>query len=220
MFRRLVVGMALAALAAGPAAAQNFEIGPRLGYVKWKGETGLENSGMLGVDANYMITPLFGVGVRFDLSKPGTSPDYFAAEMSFGDTTLVFSVQQPVTVLNYGVHGLFRIGGTVGFFAKGGAGARTITLDPQAARGRVSVTDWAFNVGAGVRINSGGGTAVQLEVQDLIFPNFARNDLNPVEGRFRPIRFPDVVPYQPDYDGTAHNIYAALSFIFTPGGGQ
>jgi hypothetical protein len=140
--------------------------------------------------------------------------------MSFGDTTLIFAVQQPVTVLQYGVQGVFRIGGNIGFFAKGGAGGRTITLDPQSARGRVSTTDWAFNVGAGVRVNSGGGTSILLEVQDLIYPNFARGDLNPVEPRFQPIRFPDVVPYQEDFEGTAHNIFASIAFIFTPGGGQ
>jgi hypothetical protein len=61
---------------------------------------------------------------------------------------------------------------------------------------------------------------VTLEVQDLVYMNYARNDINPVEPRFQPTRFPDVVPYQPQFDGTAHNIYAAISFVFTPGGGR
>ena len=84
----------------------------------------------------------------------------------------------------------------------------------------MSFTDWAFTAGAGIRIRSGGGTSVLLEVQDLIYPNFARNALSPVEPRFRPTRFPDVVPLQPEFDGTAHNIYASIAFIFTPGGGR
>jgi len=220
MFRRLVVALGFAALAAGPVTAQEFEIGPRVGYVKWKEATGMTNSAMLGVDAIYRISSRLGLGVRFDVARPGTDSQYFAAEMSFGDTTLIFAVQQPVTVLQYGVQAQFETGGTFSVFAKGGAGGRTISLDPQSARGRISTTEWAFNAGGGIRIRSGGGTSVLLEVQDLIYPNFARNDLNPVEGRFQPKRFPDVLPLQPEFDGTAHNIYASISFIFTPGGGR
>jgi hypothetical protein len=216
------MGLALVALAAaGPVAAQQFEIGPRLGYVKWKTETGLTNAAMLGVDATYRVNSVIGVGVRFDFARPGTDGAYFPAEMTFGgDTTLIFAVSQPVTVMQYGVQARAEFGGAFGFFAKGGAGGRTFTLDPQASFGRVSVTDWMFTAGAGVRFRAGGGTSISLEVQDLIYPNFARESLNPVEPRFRPTRFPDVVPVQPEFDGTAHNIYAAIAFTFTPGGGR
>jgi hypothetical protein len=214
------VALGLAALAAGPVAAQNFEIGPRLGYVKWKEATGMTGSAMLGVDAVYRISSRIGIGARFDVARPGTDDQFFAAEMSFGDTTLIFAVKQPLTVLQYGVQAQIETGGRFSAFVKGGAGGRTIHLDPQSASGRVSLTEWAFMAGGGIRIHSGGGTSVLLEVQDLIYPNFARNDLNPVEPRFQPVRFPDVVPLQPEFDGTAHNIYAALSFIFTPGGSR
>jgi hypothetical protein len=214
------VGLGIAALTAGPVGAQNFEIGPRLGYVKWKSETGIKPSAMMGVDAMFKISSRLGVGARFDVARPGTDNQYFAAEMTFGDTTLVFAVQQPLTVLQYGALAQFETGGSFSVFARGGAGGRTISLDPQSARGRISTTEWAFNAGAGLRIRSGGGTSVLLLVEDLIYPKFARNDLNPVEPRFRPTRFPDVVPYQADYDGTAHNIYASISFVFTPGGGR
>lgn len=220
MYRRLVVGIGLVALAAGPLAAQNFEIGPRLGYVKWKQATGLKNAAMLGVDAIYNLNSNFGLGVRFDVSRPGTDGDFFPAEMTFNDTTMIFAVSQPVTVLQYAVQAQVQTGGAIGVFLKGGAGGRSITLDPQAARGRISVNDWAFQAGAGIRINAGAGTSVKLEVQDLIFTKYNRADINPVEQRFIPKRFPDVVPFQPEYSGTAHNIYAALSFIFTPGGGR
>jgi hypothetical protein len=220
MFRRLVVGLGFAALAAGPLAAQDFEIGPRLGYVKWKEATGLQNSAMLGVDALYRFSSRLGVGVRLDVSRPGTDSQYFAAEQSFGDTTLIFAVSQPVTVLQYGVQARFETGGSLGAFLKGGAGGYTVTLDPQSARGRISVSDWNFAVGGGVKLRTGGGTAVTLEVQDLIYANFNRENLNPVEPRFRPRRFPDVVPAQTPFEGTAHNIYGAITFMFTPGGAQ
>jgi Outer membrane protein beta-barrel domain len=220
MYRRLVVGIGLVALAAGPLAAQDFEIGPRLGYVKWKSETSMKGAGMLGVDAIYRLSSRLGVGVRLDVARPGTDPQYFSAEMSFGDTTLIFAVKQPLTVMQYEVQAQVETGGSFSLFAKGGAGGRTISLDPQSAHGLVTLTDWAFSVGGGIRLRTGGGTSVLLEAQDLIYPNFARDDLNPVEPRFRPTRFPDVVPAFPQFDGTAHNIYAAISFIFTPGGGR
>ena len=220
MLQRLVVGMGFAALAASPLAAQDFEIGPRLGYVKWKEVTGLENSAMLGLDATYRISRWLGLGVRLDVARPGTDGQYFAAEMPFGDTTLVFSVQQPVTVLQYGAQALFETGGSLGLFAKGGVGGYSVRLDPQSARGRVSVSDLGFSIGGGVRLRTGSGTSVVFEVQDLIYTDFSRQALNPVEPRFYPVRFPDVVPVQPDFQGTAHNIYAAITFLFTPGGGQ
>lgn len=221
MYRRLVLGAALAACMAGPLAAQQFEIGPRLGYVKWKQETGLTNAAMLGVDANYHVNSILALGVRFDVARPGTDGDYFPAEMQFGsDSTLIFAVAQPVTVLQYGAQAQLEFGGAVSFFLKGGAGGRTFTMDPQASFGRVNITDWAFSAGGGIRFRTGGGTSIALEVQDLIYPNFSRESLNPVEPRFRPTRFPDVVPYQAEYTGTAHNIYAALAFTFTPGGSR
>jgi hypothetical protein len=221
MYRRLVVGLGLAVFVAGPVAAQTFEIGPRLGYVKWKAQTGLKDAAMLGVDATYRLSSNFGIGVRFDVARPGTDGKYFPAEMTFSDdTTMIFAVSQPLTVLQYGAQVQFETGGALSVFAKGGGGGRTITLDPQAAAGRISASNWVAMVGGGVRFRAGGGTAVLLEVQDLVYLNYAREDINPVQQRFRPTRFPDVVPYQPAFDGTAHNIYAAISFIFTPGGGR
>jgi hypothetical protein len=219
MFRRLVVGFGLAVLA-GPLAAQDFEIGPRLGYVKWKEASGLQGAAMLGLDAFYRLGSNLAVGVRLDVARPATDEQYFVAEQTFGDTTLLFAITQPVTVLQYGVQGRFEIGGTLGLFAKGGAGGYTVTLDPQSARGRVSTSDWHFAVGGGVRLRTGSGTSVMLEVQDIVYANFHREDLNPVEPRFRPRRFPDVLPAQTPFEGTAHNIYAALTFMFTPGGAQ
>ncbi len=220
MYRRLVVAIGLAALVAGPLAAQDFEIGPRLGYVKWKDATGIKGAAMLGVDAIYRLNSHLGVGVRFDVARPGTDGKYFPAQMSFNDTTMIFAVSQPLTVIQYGAQAVVETGGAFSLFAKGGAGARTIILDPQAAHGRVNVSDWAFQAGGGISLRAGSGTSVKLEVQDLIYTNFRRADLSPVEPRFEPTRFPDVVPYQPAFDGTAHNIYAAISFIFTPGGGR
>jgi len=219
MLRSIVVSFGLGtALLAGPLAAQQFEIGPRLGYVKFQEETGLENAGMLGVDTRYKLGSHLALGFRLDVSMPSTDGQYFSAEMAFGDTTLIMQVQQPITLVQYMATAEFETGGSFSLFANGGAGGYSVRLDPQASYGVNSVTEWGFAAGAGLRIRTGGGTSVRLEIQDLIYTNFNRNSLNPVEPRFAPVRFPDVVPTQPAFDGTAHNIYGAISFIFTPGG--
>jgi len=219
MLRSIVVSFGLGtALLASPLAAQQFQIGPRLGYVKFKEETGLQNAAMLGVDTRYSVGSHVGLGLRLDVARPGTDGQYFPAEMSFGDTTLILQVQQPITLMQYMAMGEFETGGSFSVFVNGAAGGYTMYLDPQASYGVNSVTEWAFSAGAGLRLRTGGGTSVRLEVMDLIYTNFNRNNLDPVEPRFAPVRFPDVVPPQPAYEGTAHNIYAAISFIFTPGG--
>lgn len=221
MLRRLLVGMGLACvLGAGPAAAQQFDVGPRLGYVLYKEATGLKSAAMLGLDAVYHVSNRLGLGVRFDVGRPGTDGKFFPAEMSFGDTTLVFAVKQPVTFVHYAAQAQVETGGSLSVFGVGSAGRYLITMDPQTARGRATLEDWAFVAGGGVRFRTGGGTSVQLEVQDLILLNYTRNSLNPVDSRFIPTRFPEVVPPQPEFDGTAHNLYFALSFTFTPGGAQ
>jgi hypothetical protein len=219
MLRSIVVSFGLgAALLAGPLAAQEFEIGPRLGYVKFKEVTGIENAAMMGVDTRYKLGSHLAVGFRLDVARPGTDGQYFSAEMTFSDTTLVMQVRQPLTIIQYMATGEFETGGSFSLFANGGAGGYSIKMDPEATTGVNSVTEWAFAVGGGIRLRTGGGTSVRLEVQDLIYTNFNRNNLNPVEPRFAPVRFPDVVPLQPNYQGSAHNIYGAISFIFTPGG--
>lgn len=221
MLRRLFVGVGIAGiLGAGPVAAQQFDIGPRLGVVSFEEATGLREAAMLGVNAIYHISSKIGLGVRFDVSRPRTEGSFFPAEMSFGDTTLIFSVTQPVTVIQYGVEGMLETGGSLSLFATGSVGGYNITLDPESARGRRTLSELAFSAGGGVRFRTGSGTSVRLEVQDMIFVNYERNALNPVEPRFLPVRFPDVVPRQPDFDGTAHNIYFSLAFTFTPGGAR
>lgn len=221
MLRTMVMSFGLvAAVLTGPLAAQQFEIGPRLGYVKFQEETGLENAALLGVDTRYRVTRNLGVGFRLDVGRPGTDGQYFPAEMTFSDTTLIMQASAPVTLLQYQALGEFGIGGTLGLFVNGSAGGYTLYLDPQATNGSNSVSEWGFSVGGGVRYNTGGGTSIRLEVQDLIMTNFDRGNLDPVEPRFRPVRFPDVVPTQAAYEGTAHNIYVALAFTFTPGGAR
>jgi hypothetical protein len=226
MLRRLVLSVGTVALVvAAPVAAQDFEIGPHLGYVKFKDATGLDAGGMLGLDAVFRISSRIGIGARLDVGRPRTDGKFFPAEMSFSpvlesDTTLLFEVEQPVTLLQYHVQATVETGGALSLFARGGGGGYTITLDPQVAAGRRNVSGLGFSVGGGVRLRTSSGTSIVVEVLDLVFTEFNREELNPVQPRFRPVRYPDVVPPQAPFSGTAHNLYFALAFTFTPGGAQ
>ena len=219
MLRKIFVGVALLGAAAAPATAQRqFHIGPRLGYTQYAAETGIEASPMLGMDAMLSLSSNLSLGFRFDFARPVTDGTFFPAEMTFGDTTMLFAVSQPLTIVNYAVTAEFSTGGSFAPFLNGGVGKYRISQDPQVARGLAVLDDIALMVGGGLEIQTSAGTSVRLSVQDIIYNNFNRAGLNPVDARFAPIRFPDAIPPQAPFHGVAHNIHVALAFSFTPGG--
>ena len=225
MFRKIVFAAALVGVTT-PAAGQElrqFQIGPRIGFINYDSESGLDDAAMLGLDAMFSFTRNIGIGFRLDVARPETDPKFFPAEMTFGDTTLIFAVTQPVTVLQYGAKVELTTGGSLALFAIGGVGGYRITLDPQVARGQRDITDVGWDIGGGVSFQTIGGTRIRLEIHDFIFQDFRRADLDPVRPTFQGFpsqRFPDLVPPQPAFEGTAHNIHIAVAFAFTPGGGQ
>lgn len=219
MLRKILVSVALCGFAAAPLAAQRqFMVGPRLGYTQYASETAIEAAPMLGVDAMYSLSRNLSFGVRMDFARPVTDGTYFPAEMTFGDTTMLFAVSQPITVLNYGVQAEFTTGGSFAPFVNGGVGGYRLSLDPQVAAGTTEVTETMFTVGGGISIQTSPGTSIRLMVQDIIYNNFNRANLNPVDARFAPMIFPDAIPPQAPFEGVAHNLHFALAFSFTPGG--
>jgi len=219
MLRKILVGVALFGAAAAPATAQRqFHVGPRLGYTQYASETGIESGPMFGMDAMLSLSNNLSLGFRFDFARPVTDGTFFPAEMTFGDTTMLFAVSQPLTIVNYAVTAEFSTGGSFAPFVNGGVGAYRISLDPQVARGTTSFSELMFAVGGGIAIQTSAGTTVRLTVQDIIYNNFDRARLNPVDPRFAPRIFPDAVTPQEPFLGAAHNIHFALAFSFTPGG--
>lgn len=223
MFRQLVLGAAVAAFAA-PAAAQTatgqFSVGPRLGYVRYESATGLKNTAVLGLDAVYHVSRNLAVGFTLDVARPSTDSSFFPAEMSFGDTTFVFAVSQPVTVLNYQLQGKFTTGGSFAPFLVASIGGYQVTSDPQVAAGETNFRELGFSFGGGIDLSTGSATAFRLEIRDFVWSDFDRDFLYPVQDRFKPTRFPDVLPTPDPFTGTAHNIVASLAFSFTPGGSR
>ncbi len=229
MLRKLVLGVAALALTTGPLAAQGFRVGPRLGFITYDDDTGLESGALIGLDGMYRLSPNLGIGFMLDVSRPSTDSSFFPAEMSFGDTTFIFGVKQPLTVVRAAVAGEFRLGGNLSPFISGSIGAYRISLDPQAARGPITFTELGLSIGGGLEFSTSDQTSVRLEIHDFVFTNFDRSRLDvtrrtgTVSTRtttqgFNPVRFPDVLPALEPFDGTAHNISFAVAFSFTPGG--
>lgn len=219
MLRRILFGVIAVGAVTVPAAAQRqFHVGPRLGYTRFAEKTSIESSAMLGLDAMYALTGNISVGVRFDFARPVTDGTYAPAEMTFGDTTMVFAVSQPLTIVDAGVNAEYQVGGRLSPFVQGGVGAYRISLDPQAAVGATSFTELLFTVGGGVDFQVSPSASIRLSVHDLIYNYFNRDNLNPVDPRFAPQRFPDAIPPQPPFEGVAHNLHFALAFSFAPGG--
>jgi hypothetical protein len=242
MLRKLVLGAAALALAAGPAAAQDgtagsFRVGPRVGYTMYHDGTGLKPAVGFGLDAVYFATKNVGIGVLLDYSRPETDSSYFPVEMTFGGSsssldqdgeTFIFGVQQPVTVAQYQLLAEFRFGDRFQPFINGSAGGYTMYLDPQVANGNTHFTNWAFSAGVGFNFRAGASTGVRLEARDFVFTGYDRANLDVSKleydwtvssgSRNEPTRFPDVLPAQPAFSGTAHNFQVALGFTFTPGG--
>jgi hypothetical protein len=225
MRMKLVFGLGLTAVAVAvvPAAAQGgrtFQMGPRLGYTKYAEKTGIESAAMLGLDGLFSITQNLGLGFRLDVARPQTDGTFFPTEMTFRDTTMLFAVKQPLTILQYHAKAEWSMGSTLGFFVNGSVGGYRITLDPQTARGHRNFSNLGFGVGGGIALAAGGGGKIRLEVTDFIWRDFNREDLNVTDPRFVPVLFPEVIPARAPFHGAPHNLHFSLAFSFAPGGAQ
>lgn len=219
---RRLLGMALVLCAsAAPAAAQSgaFVVGPRGGYITYAAETGIKEGAVLGLDAFYGLTSSIDLGVSLGYARAQTDGSYFPAELTFRDTTMIFAVQQPISAVH--VSGLARISlptGSFRPFLMGGAGLFSVTPDAQTSRGLNRSSDLMLVVGGGIDLRLGSASGLRFEVRDEIYTQFDRESINPVDPRFRPVRFPDVLPAQPPFNKSAHNLSFSAGFTFTPGG--
>jgi hypothetical protein len=222
MRKILAFGLCFSVLATVPVAAQEahqFQIGPRLGMVKYNTNTGIKStSALIGLDGLFSVTPNLGLGFRLDLSRPLTDGTFFPAEMTFRDTTELFAVSQPLTIVQYSAKAEFGTGGSMSFFVNGSVGGYRITLDPQVANGLKNVQHLGFGFGGGLAIQASSTSHLRLEVADAMWTKFDRADLNPVGAAFAPAQFPEAIPAKAPFSGSVSNLQFSLAFWFTPGG--
>ena len=220
---RLILSALLLTVVAAPAAAQfaphRYQIGARLGTMRYDKSSGIDNGPLLGVDGTYFLNANIGIGFMLDVAKPQTKGEFFPAELTFGDTTFLYLVSQPLTVVQVGAQVVGRIPmGNIAPYVALGAGWYRFFLDPQVSNGPKSFTHPMLNFAAGLNIRLGESSGLRFEVRDFVHTDFDRSRLNPVGVRFQPTRFPDtIIPPEAPKTRT-NNIQLALAFSFIPGG--
>lgn len=200
-----------------------FQVSPRAAVMNFQEASGLKSAGLVGLDATYFFTRNLGLGASMEFSRPQTDGRFFPAEMSFGDTTFTLQVSQPVTVWHYQLQAVATIGtGSISPFVTAGWGQYRLFLDPQAAREARTVTHGLLTFGGGVNLKLGASSGLRFEIRDDVYRDYDLNEINLVEARFAPRRFPDSVqiPDRKCYDGkcSLSNWQFALGFSFVPGG--
>jgi hypothetical protein len=222
MTRKTIVALTMLAVGAtGGLSAQivphQFQIGPRAGTIGFDNSSGIKRGGLLGVDATYYLTRGLGIGLVLDLSRPETDGSFFPAELSFGDTTFAYEVSQPLTIVNAQLQATFAFNaGRLAPFVAAGVGSYRIFLDPQVANGPRSFSNLSYSLGGGVNLRVGESSGIRLEVRDHVYSKFDRDRLNPVNARFAPLRFPELIPQPVAAKSTIHNIALLLAFSFVP----
>jgi hypothetical protein len=202
---------------------RTFEITPRAGYLRFDRASSIENGGFLGLDATYRVTPMFGVTTNLVVSRAQTYGEDFLSAFRYGnpvlgDTTLILTATQPVTVVDVGIGGVAQLPGVSRLtpFVNAGVGSYTIYLDPQSNSRPSKFSRMSLSVGGGLKLALGRFGGLQLDVRDLIMTDYKRDRLNPTEPRFANVLFLDDLPQPPAAKSTVHNIQVSLGFTFRP----
>jgi len=230
LFYALATGAAFSALVAtadaqqSAPASQDFStalVVAKGGYVMFEKDLGIESAPYVGMDLRYRISPFFALAPSILVSQPKTDGSYFGATLQYGDTTFLFNVSQPLTVLDVALNGILSIPqvGPLAPYISGGGGIYAFYLDPQVNSNRDKrFSRFSLSAGAGTTIRLGGRTGLQLEVRDFIMLDSDRERLNPVGSRFQNSRFAEDfrAPAAFKKGSAAHNIVFSLGFTFTP----
>jgi opacity protein-like surface antigen len=187
----------------------------------------LLSSPMLALEALYQVTPRIAVGPAIQFHRADTDGSFYVAAVDFGaDSTRIYEVGQSLSALHYGFNAHVSVmpGGSLDPYVILGAGGATLYLDTQANDNFRRVTHQMVQGGAGVRYVVNESAGIQLDVRDVIYMNFDRDVLNPVQERLRncksdgACRFPDAERTDlPDKQDMIHNIRLSIGLTYVPG---
>jgi opacity protein-like surface antigen len=187
----------------------------------------LLSSPMLALEALYQVTPRIAVGPAIQFHRADTDGSFYVAAVDFGaDSTRIYEVGQSLSALHYGFNAHVSVmpGGSLDPYVILGAGGATLYLDTQANDNFRRVTHQMVQGGAGVRYVVNESAGIQLDVRDVIYMNFDRDVLNPVQERLRncktdgACRFPEAERTDiPDKQDMIHNIRLSIGLTYVPG---
>ena len=202
---------------------RQFVITPRGGYIAFDRATSLEAGAAIGVDAHYTFTPSFSLGTNFTFARANTRGEDFLTALTYGlvatgDTTFIFGVRQPVSVVDAQVAAVLRIPsyGRISPFLTGGGGIYVLYLDPEANIGSTRIVKPAAMGGAGVDVRLSNTAGIRLDVRDMVFFKYDRERLRPSDERFRNPRILEGLALPPTPKKTINNFMFSLGFTFTP----
>ena len=226
-----------------------WEISPRLGLVFWDDAAAIQdpvlnsdkcdfpqfahdcasvfNNLMAGLSAHYGITNQIALGLSFDVARPVSNGAYFpAVEIEIGGVQDLTLISQRLTIIQYQLEGEWSPKfARLAPFVVGTFGGYTVYKEPAKAdhagvTGQETFTGPMFSVGVGLNYAFGEASGLRVELRDMIYTDWDRNELNPVMPAFQTDLFPDLLPAPPDESSTLNNFRLSLGFFFIPGGGS
>ena len=208
--------------AAGPSPSRHpFTVTPRGGFIAFDKASGIDNAAALGLDVMYQLTNMIGISGAATFSRPSTRGEDFIGAMYLGDTTFLYRAQQPITVADVNIGATVRMPfGNVVPYLRGGVGGYTLYLDPQASGSQNRVQRMSLNLGGGLGYQLSDRIGISLDARDMIFMNYDRNRLNPLNAAARETRFIEDFPAAPSPKKTVHNLALQLGFTFVPMSGD
>ena len=207
------------------AGGRSFTLMPHVGMMRYSIYSGLENAPALALDARYDLTPRVAVGTAISLARANTRGGDFVTALRYGDpskgdTTFIFRLQQPVTMLDASLNATVTLPTLVSRlepYVTGGAGLYTFFLDPQANAGTGrDFSRLSALMGGGLRVRLSPAAGITFDVRDLVLTNFDRERLAPSQARFRTNVYPEDFAPPPPARDIVHNVMFSVGFTWTP----
>ena len=208
----------------GGTAGRSFTLMPHVGLMRFSTFSGLENAPAMGLDARYDLTPRIAIGTSVSVARANTRGSDFITALRYGDpskgdTTFLFRLQQPVTLLDASLNATLSLPAFARLepYVTGGAGLYTFFLDPQANAGTSrDFSRLSALLGGGLKLRLSQAAGITLDVRDLVLTNFDRERLAPSDARFRTNVYPEDFPPPPVAKDVVHNLLFSVGFTWTP----
>ena len=234
--RRSLIAAACLALASGTLRAQDstvvvdetsgseagsrpFTVTPSVGVQMYDTHSGFRRSTVAaGIDFSYRLGRMLGIGVTASAARPETDETYFPlVRQSAGDTSLYYRVSQRVEEYTIGARatGSFPIGRFLPYVGVG-AGMYSLTMDPQAVGTTKRSSGPMFSFGGGINVPFGDRAGITLDLRDVVFTSFDRDDLDATDPLFRDDRFDPIPAGKPAPRSSVHNIRFSVGVSFVP----
>lgn len=236
MMRRLLLLSCGVLLAAVPARAQDadtlsveegavstgrspFQVTPSIGVLLQDESSALRRTtGVLGIDFMYRLNEMFAVGFTGSVARPKTDGEFFPlVRIPAGDTSLYYRVSQNVIGYTYGLQGQasMRVQ-RFSPYATAAVGRYLFSLDPQAYDQVRRYGGPMFSLGAGVHVPLGSRAGMSVDLRDVIFASFEREEFDATDPLMRDTRFDPVPGGKPAAKSTIHNIRLTFGVSFIP----